>query len=157
LSEPPVKPTKSERYEWPPRRLPKEAYVVPKRNPIQSILTALPILMLVAGLYIYYQADSAQSHGAPIRIESEELIGTFTGFSVVQSGPEGRHYLWVTENDKSRGVRVQPAQAKLLATLERDTDIILRAAPTVAGSGTVWVWYVEQNGQVLIDNEALLQ
>ncbi len=157
MSKPPIKRTGQKAYEWPPKPLPKDAYAVPRKNPIQSILTALPIIMLVAGLYLYYHADSAQSHGAPIRLESVQLDGVFTGLSVVQTGPEGRHYLWVTHNDESRGVRIQPAQALLLDALERDADIVLQAAPTVAGSRTVWLWYLAQHGNVLIDNEALLE
>ncbi len=157
MSKSPVKRTRKKRYDWPPPVAPEDAYVVKQKNPIHSVLTALPVIMLVVGLYFYYQAESAQSEGSPIRAQSKTLQGIFTGLSVVQSGAEGRHYLWVTVNDKPRGVRIQPHHAEQLNTLPRNTQLNLKVAPTVQGSRTVWAWYIEQNGQALIDDEALLQ
>jgi hypothetical protein len=151
------KPTKKKRYDWPPPVAPEDAYVPKNRNPIHSILTALPVIMLVVGLYVYYQGESEQSHGAPIRAESVDATGIFTGLSVVNSGGEGRHYLWFEQEGKARGVRVQPAQARLLETLNRGEPIRLRIAPTVAGSTTFWAWYIEQGDIVLLDSADDLQ
>lgn len=151
------KKVKKKRYNWPPPVAPEDAYVPKDRNPIHSILTALPILMLIAGLYIYYRGESEQSHSAPIRVESVNATGVFTGLSVVNSGSQGRHYLWFDQDGKARGVRVQPRQAQELGALARGESIQVRMAPSVSGSKTYWAWYVEQAGEVFLDSSELLQ
>ncbi len=151
------KKDRKKRYDWPPPIAPEDAYVPKDRNPIHSILTALPILMLIAGLYIYYRGESEQSHSAPIRVESVNAEGVFTGLSVVNSGSQGRHYLWFEQNGRARGVRVQPRQAQELGALTRGESIQVRMAPSVSGSTTYWAWYVEQSGEVFLDASELLQ
>ena len=145
------KPTRKKRYDWPPPIAPEDAYVPRERNAIHSVLTALPVIMLVVGLYFYYAAESEQTHGQPILAESSEAVGLFTGLSVVKSGSQGRHYLWFEQDGKSRGVRVQPAQATVLQSLKRKVPVTLKIAPTVAGSSTQWAWYVEQDEQVFLN------
>lgn len=113
--------------------------------------------MLVAGLYIYYKGESEQAHSVPIRAESIELSGLFTGLSAVQSSAKGRHYLWMEVGGKSRGLRFQPAQTQLLQQLERGETITVDAAPGISGSSTLWVWRVVQNGEVVLDTGAELQ
>jgi hypothetical protein len=151
------KKARKKRYDWPPPIAPEDAYVPRERNPIHSILTALPIIMLVVGLYIYYVGESEQSHGAPIRAESVHEEGVFTGLSVVRSGSQGRHYLWFDQHGKARGVRVQPAQAQQLGSLARGASIQVRMAPSVSGSKTYWAWYVEQDGVIFLDSSEQLQ
>ena len=151
------KKVKNKRYDWPPPD-PDDVYVPQERNPIHSILTALPVIMLVVGLYFYYQGESEQSDSPPIRAESVDAEGVFTGLSVVRSGSSGgRHYLWFEKDGKSRGVRIQEAQAQVLQSLSRDEPLTVRMAPSVSGSKTFWVWYVEQNGTVYLDTSAELQ
>ena len=154
---PAVKTARKKRYSWPPPPDPDEVYVPKERNPIHSILTALPIIMLVAGLYIYYDKESEQTDSAPIFSETIEAAGVFTGLSVVKSGAQGRHYLWFEDNGSSRGVRIKPEQAVVLQALSRGEVISLKIAPTVHESKTYWAWYVEQSGQVLIDTQDALQ
>ena len=76
-----VKVAKEKRYSWPPPPDPNDVYVPKEKNAIHSVLTALPVIMLVAGLYFYYQGESAQSEGTPIIAESRQISGIFTGFS----------------------------------------------------------------------------
>lgn len=152
-----VKPATGARYKWPPPVPEDEAYVVKNKNPIHSILTALPIIMLVAGLYYFFQAESDQSHGIPIRAESRDLSGVFTGLSVVKAVSAGRHYLWMEADGKSRGVRIQPEQVNALQSLERGGQIEIKMAPSVEGSTTYWVWHVEQDGRVVLDAEETLR
>lgn len=153
----PVKRAEKERYDWPPAPDPNNVYVPKQRNPIQSILTALPVIMLVAGLYIYYSNESEQANNAPIFSETIETNGIFTGLSVIKSGAQGRHYLWFVENGASRGVRVKPSQARTLQVLKRGESITLKLAPTVSESKTYWAWYVEQAGQVVLNAQDKLQ
>lgn len=149
---------KKKRYEWPPPEGTEDVYVPRQRNPVHSILSALPVIMLVVGLYIYFQGESEQSHSAPIRAESVEAQGVFTGLSVVRPGSSGgRHYLWFDVDGKSRGVRIQPAQADVLESLTRNEPLRVRMAPSVSGSRTLWAWYVEQDGAVFLDASGQLQ
>jgi hypothetical protein len=149
-----VKTAKKERYSWPP---PEGAYVPKEKNPIHSILTALPVIMLVVGLYVYYEGESEQSKGAPIRLESQNIEGVFTGLSVVKSGLQGRHYLWIEEDGSTRGIRIRPEQVELMQELERGSEIKLSIAPTVTGSGIYWAWRVSQGGNVALDMDSSLQ
>ncbi len=153
-----IKKAKKKRYEWPPPEGTEDVYVPRARNPIHSILTALPIIMLIVGLYLYYQGESEQSHSAPIRAESVDAEGIFTGLSAIKSGSSGgRHYLWFEQEGKSRGIRIQPHEATLLESLARGESLSVRMAPSVAGSRTFWAWYVEQDGVVYLDNSEKLQ
>lgn len=127
------------------------------KNKIHSILTALPVLMLVSGLYFYYRGESAQSAGSPILAESVETHGAYTGTSVVKSGAEGRHYLWFDDGTRVRGVRIRPAQRASLGALEPGDEIALRLAPTVSGSRTLWAWRVEHAGTRFIDDASRLR
>ena len=136
------------RYQWPPPRDPNLKYRDKSRNPVQSIITALPVLMLVAGLYLYYSGESQQANGLPIAAESVTLTGDFAGMSATS----GRHYLWVQQTDEKRALRVTSEQASLLESLERGIPLLVKAAPHVQGSTTYWAWRVEQSGSVLIDD-----
>ena len=136
------------RYQWPPPRDPNLNYRDKSRNPVQSLITALPVLMLVAGLYLYYSGESQQAKGLPIAAESVTLAGNFAGMSATS----GRHYLWVQQTDEKRALRVTSEQASLLESLERGIPLLVKAAPHVQGSRTYWAWRVEQSGLVLIDD-----
>ena len=152
-----VKVAEKKRYSWPPPIAPEDVYVPKEKNPIHSILTALPVIMLVVGLYFYYQGESEQKLGAPIQSESQEIEGVFTGLSVVKSGSQGRHYLWIEEDGSTRGVRIRPDQVLLIEELERGVEMQLSVAPTVSGSGTYWVWRISQSDTVFLDMEPALQ
>ena len=141
------------RYEWPPPRDRNLNFKTKPRNPVQSIITALPVLMLVAGLFLYYRGESQQIKGEPIGSESITLVGTYTGMSATS----GRHYLWLEQEGKPLGLRVTPEQAALTDSLERGISLSVQAAPRVHGSRTLWAWYIEQSGTVLVDDsEALI-
>ena len=152
-----VKVAEKKRYSWPPPVAPEDVYVPKEKNPIHSILTALPVIMLVVGLYFYYKGESEQNLGAPIQSESQEIEGVFTGLSVVKSGSQGRHYLWIEEDGSTRGVRIRPDQVLLMEELERGVETQLSVAPTVSGSGTYWAWRITQADTVFLDMGALLQ
>lgn len=146
-----VKVAKEKRYSWPPPPDPNDVYVPKEKNAIHSVLTALPVIMLVVGLYFYYQGESAQSEGTPILTESQQISGIFTGFSEVKSGSKGRHYLWIDHDGNTRGLRVQPEQLLQLQQLKKGEDTQLQIAPTVAGSRTLWAWKVQQGDTVFLD------
>lgn len=140
-------------YQWPPVQDPDVSYKTRVRNPLQSIITALPLIMLVTGLYIYYRGESQQTQGAPIGAQSVEFTGTFTGLSATS----GRHYLWVERDGVAKGVRIHEEQVATLEALERGVDIDMKIAPNVQGSTTYWAWYVEQSGALFLNAQDSLQ
>jgi len=148
---PSVKVAKKKRYDWPPPVAPEDAYVAKEKNPIHSILTALPVIMLVVGLYSYYQGESEQTESLPILEHSQSIEGTFTGFSVVKSGAVGRHYLWIDSDGDPRGFRIRPEHRDSLEQLHKGEQTRLDVAPTVAGSRVFWAWRVSQSGKLLLD------
>lgn len=143
----------NQRYQWPPVRDPNLAYKNKSRNPLHSIITALPLIMLVTGLYIYYRGESRQTHSVPILEESIERSGVFTGLSATR----GRHYLWLETQGVAKGVRIREEQVPQLEILVRDADILVKMAPSVPESTTYWAWYVEQSGSVFLDTQHLLR
>ncbi|MEE9319263.1 MAG: hypothetical protein V3U76_02345 [Granulosicoccus sp.] len=129
----------------------------PRKNAIHSILTALPILMLLAGLYFYYRNESAQADNAPIRAESVTLTGSFSGMSKVKSGGAGQYFLWIDTDSRSRGARLRSSQFEALQSLQQGDAIKVYMAPSVARSTTFWLWRLEHGGVLLIDDEAQLR
>lgn len=140
------------RYQWPPARDPDMSYKNKTRNPVHAVITALPLIMLVAGLYIYYRGESQQAQNTPILAESIERTGVFTGLSATS----GRHYLWLETQGVAKGVRVQAEQVASLDSLVRDKPVRVKMAPSVHASKTYWALYVEQSGQVFLDAQEQL-
>lgn len=135
------------RYEWPPPRDPNLSYKEKSRHPVLSLITALPLIMLVAGLYYYYHAESAQTNSTPIEAESREIIASFAGLSQTR----GRHYLWVELDGASKGIRVKEQQVSRLEAMTRGESVIVQMAPSITGSTTLWALRVEQAGRVFLD------
>lgn len=135
------------RYQWPPPRDPNLSYKEKTRHPISSIITALPLIMLVAGLSIYYHNESAQNDGVPIVAQSTEMVASFAGLSATRD----RHYLWLEFEGSSKGIRVKEQQVPRLEAMTRGEDVFVRMAPSVAGSKTLWALSVEQAGEVFLE------
>lgn len=148
-----TKDSQRPQYQWPPQRDPDLSYRANSRNPVHSILTALPVIMLVAGLYFYFQREAQQTNSAPIREASVELSGTFSGLSHTSD----RHYLWLDVNGIAKGVRIKSDQVVALEPLERGARLNIKMAPSVEESRIFWVWHVEQAGVVYIDAADLLR
>jgi len=151
-------PTKSEpltgegqqSYQWPPQRDPNLAYGNKSHHPIHALIMALPLLMLMAGLFIYYRGEFAQTLSVPIQAESIEMSGVFTGLSATSN----RHYLWIEQAGLAKAIRLQEMQVAMLDDLVRGEPVQLQVAPTVHESTTYWVVRVEQSGNIILDNSA---
>ena len=128
---------------------------IPARSRIHSLLSALPVIMLVAGLWLYYSGERAQSGGTPILAESVETEGRFRTLSAVKSGGQGRHYLWFDDGARERGARIRPEHRQALEALEPGEPVVLDLAPTVSGSKTLWAWRVRRDGVTLIGADPL--
>ena len=135
------------------------SYSSGRKNRIYSVVSALPVLMLVAGLALFYVKEGAQSGGAPIAAESSVATGAHRGISVVRSGGQGQHFLWFDDAERGRrGVRVTAEQDRALhAVLEDGDPLTLDIAPTVEGSTVRWVWRLRRGNEVLLDDSARLR
>lgn len=152
-SKPPVKgelPTREDQqnYQWPPQRDPNLAYGNKSRHPVHALIMALPLLMLMAGFFIYYRGEAEQTLSVPIQAESVEMSGVFTGLSATSN----RHYLWIEREGVAKAIRLQELQVAILDDLVRGEPVQLQVAPTVHESTTYWVLRVEQSGNVILDN-----
>ena len=135
------------------------SYSSGRKNRIYSVVSALPVLMLVAGLALFYVKERAQSGGAPIAAESSVATGAHRGISVVRSGGQGQHFLWFDDVERGRrGVRLTAEQDRMLKPLLEDGDpLTLDVAPTVEGSTVRWVWRLRRGNEVLLDDSARLR
>ena len=140
-------------YQWPPPRDPNLQYRPDSRNPLHAIITALPVIMLVVGLFFYFRAEDKQMQGLPMLEKSIEASGIFTGVSTTS----GRHYLWVEVEGTAKGVRFKPPQLPLLEPLVRGESIDIRMAPSVENSTTYWALHISQSGQTFLDTETGLE
>ncbi len=121
------------------------------KNRIHSVLTALPVIMLVVGLYVHYSGENAQISGQAITSESTTLEGIFNGLSRVKGSGSGKHFIWIETAARARGLRLTQQQSQRLQSLQKGSSISILAAPTVSGSTTLWVYQLEQDGNVIID------
>ena len=125
----------------------------PRKNRIHSVLTALPVLMLCAGLYIYFKGESVQKSGTPILTEADHRDVVFDGFSKVQYGSgKGKYYFWYQWEGQQKGARLHYPQRQLLDTqaLQEGEPLSISVAPTVAGSRTLWLYAIQREGNELL-------
>lgn len=124
------------------------------KNKIHSVLTALPLLMLLVALFFYFRAEKAQTGGELILQESVVEEVSFAGLSKIKTGSGvGKHYFWFTQIDKRRGARVDYYDLPEIESLAIDEPLKIWLAPRVAGSTTLWLYRVEREGEVLLDRQ----
>ena len=121
------------------------------KNRIHSVLTALPPLMLIIGLYVYYRAEQKQLAGPPILEESVSYAGQYKGTSAVKSFGEEQLFFWVDTEERARGARMTGRQKfdfeNLQAPLVIGEPLEVDVAPRVAGSTTYWLVEIRRSGQ----------
>lgn len=135
---------------------PEVAQAAPvKKNPIHSLVTTLPVIMLLVGLWFYYSGEKKQRGGEPVMTELITVSGIYTGSSEQNSNPGAQRLLWIKTADRLRGGRLDLAQFKALEVLEKESDIRVWLAPRIAGSATLWVLKVVADEKVIIDTPEL--
>ena len=124
---------------------------VVRKNPIHSVLTALPVIMLVCGLWFYFAGEKKQRTGEPVLSEMIIVSGEFSGMSEQSKKPNAQRIVWVKTPERLRGGRVDQHQYGLLRDLQKDQQVQLWLAPRVAGSSLLWVIKAQAGGRVLFD------
>ena len=123
-----------------------------QKDKIQSVLTALPLLMLIIGVSYYYYSEGKQSEGVIIMEESRRVSGTVDGISKIKAltGNGGKFFFWFESAGEKRGARVSEENADILKQLQSGDPVDVWLAPTVAGSKTMWAYQVQHNGLDLL-------
>jgi len=118
------------------------------------VLTALPPLMLMAGLWVYYRTEQAQLAGPPLLQEQVSFNGTFKGLSSLRSLGEQQLFFWLETTQRSRGLRIDAQQKQHLENLPEPLTegeaLAIKAAPRVAGSKTYWLLEVMRDDEPLM-------
>ena len=122
-----------------------------KKNPIESVITTLPVIMLLGGLAFYYFNERRQVGGQILLDQIEQIDGKFSGISAQGNKPESQRILWIKTPARLRGGRVDYRQAKQLDVLADGDPISVWAAPRVRGSKTLWVVKASSYGKPLIE------
>lgn len=146
------------REQWRASNLPDHAIpALGRKSRIQSVLTALPILMVLLGLFVYYQAEQRQSHGEPVLAEQQRIDARFVRLATVGGEESGQHYLWVHDGERERGVRIDLTHKLQLNGLP-DNEVLhagdavsLEAAPRIPGSRTLWLLRLWRGEQALLE------
>jgi len=123
-----------------------------QKDKIQSVLTALPLLMVIIGVSYYYYSEGKQSDGVMIMEESRQVTGKVEGVSKIKalSGRGGKFFFWFETEGEKRGARVSQENSEILKELQTGDSVDIWLAPRVAGSKTMWAYQVQHNGLDLL-------
>ncbi len=120
-------------------------------NRLYSILTALPAMMLIAGLIYYFNIESRQAKGKIIEKQSQLINGSFKGLSGLNANNSSQYYLWINTPKRVRGIRIKTGQVALLNPFREGQPISILAAPRIDGSKTLWLYKVQPQGSQITD------
>lgn len=121
------------------------------KNRIHSVLIALPVLMLIIALVLYFNGERAQNNGEFVLNELSEHEVVFVSVSKVSGIGRTKHYLWVLDGDRKRGVRINAKQVPQLSALSAGDALQLQKAPKVAGSNVLWAYKLSHDNAVVLD------
>ncbi len=121
-----------------------------RANPIHSVLTSLPVIMLLAGLGYYYFSENKQQSGALILSKSESIDGRYEGTSAQSGSPGAQRIVWLRSAAGLRGFRISADQLPALESLADKMPISITAAPRVADSKVLWVYRLATAQEELI-------
>lgn len=111
-----------------------------RKTRTQAVLTALPVLMLAAGILFNWYGERQQTHNSPIVTEQLVLNGKFDRLTPKGDKTGGKHYLWLQVADRTRPIRITYEQKRTLraSAYNPGTSMAVTAAPSVEGSKVLW-------------------
>lgn len=123
-----------------------------RKSRIHSVLTALPLLMVIIGVSYHFSQEKQQRESQLLLDESIQMSGIVEGLSELQplTGNQGKHFFWFESEGSKRGGRVTQANSLLLGGLPAGDPVDVWLAPTVPGSRTKWVYQVRHQGVDLL-------
>jgi hypothetical protein len=127
------------------------AAMASKKHPIETLVTTLPLVMLLAGLAFYFLNERRQVDGQILFDQIQQFDGEYSGISQQSDKPDAQRIVWIQTPARLRGGRVDYQQAQQLKTLSNGDPISVWAAPKIAGSNTLWVVKVSSDGEPLFD------
>ncbi len=112
-----------------------------KKTRTQAVLTALPVLMLMAGLSFYWFGERQQTQSEPILEAQENWQGLFDRITPRDDKSTGKHFYWVRIGERTRPVRITYEQKVQLLknAVDSGAPVELVVAPTVEGSNVMWL------------------
>ena len=112
-----------------------------KKTRTQAVLTALPVLMLLVGLFFHWNTERQQTAGTPITTEAQTLGGEFDRITPRDDKASGKHFIWLRTADRTRPIRItyEQKQELLAQSLSSGDKVQLHTAPTVSGSNVLWL------------------
>ncbi|OED39227.1 hypothetical protein AB833_17015 [Chromatiales bacterium (ex Bugula neritina AB1)] len=123
----------------------------PKKNPIHSLVTTLPVIMLLAGLGFYFINERKQVEGELLFSQTVEFSGSYSGLSKQSDSVNAQRLLWVETGGRLRGTRINYTQFRKLSNIADKALVTVWAAPRVEGSATLWVVKLVSGSKVLLD------
>ena len=112
-----------------------------KRTRMQAVLTALPVLMLLVGLFYHWNKEKQQVQGSPIEASHQWLEGAYDRITPRTDKTGGKHYLWLRASERTRPIRITYEQKQWLLSenFSNGDSLTIKAAPTVEGSSVLWL------------------
>jgi len=124
-----------------------------KKNPIESVVTTLPVIMLLGGLAFYFLNERRQVGGQILHDQIAEIDGEFSGISQQSDKPDAQRLLWIKTPSRLRGARVNHQQAQQLGVVSAGDPLVVWMAPKVKGSKILWLVKACSDGQLIVPPE----
>lgn len=110
-----------------------------KKDKVHSVITALPVIMLLVGLIYWYANGKNQRMMPPIEAEAVSLVGVFDGVTKDGVASKEKYYLSLLQDGAPTSLRITSAQHEAFSDGARGSAIAVVAAPTVSGASTLWI------------------
>lgn len=137
------------------RRRPREADPEEARRArifsdrLHSLIVGIPIIvvLIAVGWYMKATDDAARQ---PLMLSQLQLLsGEYRGIS----GTERERFLWLSVDEKRKGVRITIDQEGVLRVLEKGSIVQLDVAPREGGASVLWLVSARHGEQLLIASE----
>lgn len=99
--------------------------------------------MLLVGLYVYYKNERIEARATPIEAEAVQLRGSFNRMSSVGDEEVPEFIVELTVDGMNWNVHAGAQHVDSFEELVEGDVVMLRVAPKISGSKSLWVLSVE--------------